>query len=172
MSPAAILSAHSNPLGGTALSSWLLSGHLDVLIVPTTAIPRATARAAASAGTLHRGGNKLGDSLRDGHEYIVAEFTIFPRILLFQLELFVLAHIGPTQILDFLHDVQENLFWASIAWVVVFRFSDVSARDVCCSVDGERNAIRHLLVPAFGVYPGVIPYLLTRVDVNPSPLVF
>jgi hypothetical protein len=53
----------------------------------------------------------------------------------------------------------------------MFRLTNVSSSYVSRAVNGEGDAVRHLLAPAVGVKLWVIPSFLARINVDPSALV-
>lgn len=130
---------------------------------------RIVARARAAVGATTR--NQVGNGHRDGSNDKAPQLSVFLCILLLESVLLILAHVGAANVADLLHDEKHNLFGASVARESVLRLSYISAGDVSRSVDGERNTVGHLLAPAFGVEPWIVPDFLDRVNVDPSLLV-
>lgn len=166
------LTTGSHPISVATLSAWKFSRHRHLGVVVGGA-GYSPAQAASTRRGARRiwGRNKLSHSLSDRCHDIAAQLLVFPRVLFLEAEADVLVHVGSPQTLDLLHDIQQDLFWASIAFVVVLHLSYIAAGDVGCAIDRKGDTVRHLLAPPVRVKSRVVPCFLAGIDMDPSLLV-
>ncbi len=140
-----------------------------------------------SSGT-GRSGNKPLDFRSESLHDISPELPLFPLVFFEQTTLLIFCYIIPPHPLDLVGDVEENLFGATVAiGTVGGGVPNVAACDIGGTVNGEGDAVGHLLTPScthvsivisrtqtlrptFGIQPRLIPRLLASIDVNPSLL--
>lgn len=166
LSPA-VLATCRHPLCVAALAAGHLGRQLCVFAVGPVRRPVGTRVARSGHGSRHQTGHGLGN----GVDNILPQLAIFGRVLLLEPEPLVLVHVGTAQILDLLHDVEQDGLGALVALEREVAFPNIPPGDVGGSVNGEGDAVRHLLAPAVRVQPRVVPGLLAGVDVHPPLLV-
>jgi len=102
---------------------------------------------------------------------VAPQLAVLPCVFLLESESLVLVHVGPSNVLNLLQDVQQDVLRASGPLERIFALSYISPSDISGAIDGEGNAVRHLLAPSFRVKPWVVPCLFAGVDMDPSLLV-
>lgn len=115
-----------------------------------------------------RAGHQLGDGMGDGANDVVSQLNVFPGVFFLEAEALLLGHVGPANVFDLLRDVQEHLLRTPVALESKLALAHVPPGHIGGAVDGEGDAVRHLLPPTLGVQARVVPGLLAGVDVNPS----
>lgn len=142
--PAASLLLCGHPLCRARLSTRLLCRQLGVLA-------RRAGGAAGRRGCDGAERDQVGNSLRDRRNDVFTQLVVLSLILLLQSEALLLAHVGTTDVLDFLHNVKHDLFGAAVAFIGILALSNISASHVSGAVNGEGNAVGHLLAPTLGI---------------------
>merc|ERR1711900_74993 len=114
-------------------------------------------------------GSKVGDDgLSNRSNDISSKFLVLSAILLLESEPFILCHVGSSKIADLVLDVEHHFLWASIPLEGLLGLANVTSSNICGTIHGEGDTVRHLLSPSIGVQPWIIPSLFTSVDMDPS----
>ncbi len=121
-----------DPVRRARLVTGLLCRQLCVLAVGTE-----------DSGTRRRVGarDKISDSLGNGGNDKAAQLLAFHLVFLLKTETLVLVHVLPADCLDFLHNIEHNLFRASVALAGVFILANISPRHVRGAVKGEGDTV-------------------------------
>lgn len=151
------------PLGRSGLAGWVFGGQLGILAGSAVATVAATRRRGRSR-------HKICDGLGNGFHNIRPQFVVLCLVFLFKSEAFLLGHVGPAEVFDFLHDVEHDLLGAPVALIGGFAFAHISPGHVGGAIGGKGHAVRHLLPPALGVEPRVVPSLFAGIHMDPSLL--
>lgn len=137
------------PFRRSGLSAGLLSRHLGV-------VGRGR-RSASACGGAGAAGNDRGNGLSNGSHDILAQLLVFSVVFPHKAEPLVFAHVFSADILNLLHDIKKDFLRAPVALVGGFVLAHISSGHIRSAVDGERDAVRHLLAPTVGVESRVVP---------------
>ena len=76
------------------------------------------------------------------------KFPLFTSVLLFQSGYFLLTHILAAEVLDLIHDMQQDRFWTAVSLCCMFHLLNISSCDIRSALNREGYNITKFLPPA------------------------